>query len=323
MKPSRIDKVTSDEASRLLPGRRWRRRDRRGARPPSCALQAGTVGPRPRSRNSLVTRKLVPALFIALAAAVAVPGCGGGGGGVKPEPPPCIPTHSGTCLSPAEIRAAAAPLAEDYRRQENVANQWGLRDVGAHWAYAHLDLIEGEDAKPGAGVTIGFIDSGIDRHQPMFAGATISETFLLGASDETGGGFDSDDYSHGTAVASIAAGRPTNRAGAPQGVAWAAEHRRGDRIHRPDGPRRLRHRHLSADHQHVRSACPGTARRQGHTAPFGLATSARRARSSLARRAGGPDEGGRDRSKPGFGGPCAEWTADRHRSAVALAAGRR
>ena len=164
-----------------------------------------------------------PALFIALAALVAVPGCGGGGGGVKPEPPPCIPTHSGICRSPAEIRAAAAPLAEDYRREENVANQWGLRDVGAHWAYAHLDLIAGEDAKPGAGVTIGFIDSGIDRHHPMFAGATISETFLPGASDETVAGFDLDDYSHGTAVASIAAGRPTNRAGAPQGVAWGAD----------------------------------------------------------------------------------------------------
>ena len=148
MKPSRIDKVTSDEASRLLPGRRWRRRDRRGARPPSCALQAGTVGPRPRSRNSLVTRKLVPALFIALAAAVAVPGCGGGGGGVKPEPPPCIPTHSGICRSPAEFRAAAAPLAENYRRDENVANQLGLRDVGAHCTFRSRNLCASSAVEP-------------------------------------------------------------------------------------------------------------------------------------------------------------------------------
>ena len=170
-----------------------------------------------------MTRKPMPVLLVALAAAVVIPGCGGGGGGVKPEPPSCIPTHSETCLSPAEFRTAAAPLATNYRREENVANQWGLADVGAHWAYAHLELLEGEDAKPGAGVTIGFIDSGIDQNHPMFAGATLSETFLSGASDETAAGFAANDYSHGTAVASIAAGRPTNYVDAPQGVAWGAD----------------------------------------------------------------------------------------------------
>ena len=57
----------------------------------------------------------------------------------------------------------------------------------------------------------------------MFAGKTVTEEFLLGATDETIAGFDTDDYSHGTAVASIALGRPTALDRAPQGVAWAAD----------------------------------------------------------------------------------------------------
>ena len=115
------------------------------------------------------------------------------------------------------------PRAAAYREDANFASQWGLEAIRAHWAYAHLETLEGEDAEPGSGVTIGFVDTGIDRQHPIFAGKTITEEFLLGASDETATGFEIGDFSHGTAVASIAAGRPVGTGGAPQGVAWSAD----------------------------------------------------------------------------------------------------
>lgn len=98
-------------------------------------------------------------------------------------------------------------------------NQWGLEAVNADWAYANVELLKGEDAKPGAGVTIGFIDSGIDTIHPQFAGKTVTEEFLNSAPDETG-----DAFSHGTAVASIAAGiRAASLTSSANGVAWGAD----------------------------------------------------------------------------------------------------
>ena len=98
-------------------------------------------------------------------------------------------------------------------------NQWGLETINADWAYANVDLLKGEDAKPGAGVTIGFIDSGIDKHHPQFAGKTVTEVFLGSATDETG-----DAESHGTQVASVAAGvRADSLTSSANGVAWGAD----------------------------------------------------------------------------------------------------
>ena len=81
--------------------------------------------------------------------------------------------------------------------------------------------MKGQTAKPGAGVTIGFIDTGIDTGHPQFdvAGKMVSEVFLDGATDETG-----DKFSHGTAVASVAAGvRAESLTLSANGVAWGAD----------------------------------------------------------------------------------------------------
>ena len=98
-------------------------------------------------------------------------------------------------------------------------NQWGLEAVNADWAYANVDLLKGVASKPGAGVTIGFIDSGIDTSHPQFAGKTVAEEFLNSATDETG-----DKFSHGTAVASVAAAvRAASLTSSANGVARGAD----------------------------------------------------------------------------------------------------
>ncbi len=130
----------------------------------------------------------------------------------------CIPTHGGECLPAAEFNARVTELGQAYAEETHFQNQWGLEYINAHLAYGHVNLLEGEDARPGAGITIGIFDTGIDVDHPMFDGKYVYEEFLAGAEDELG-----DDYSHGTAVASVAAGGKTGDPNAPLGVAWGAD----------------------------------------------------------------------------------------------------
>ena len=176
-----------------------------------------------------------------LFALLALGGCGGGGGGTTPgpepvpestpespasdppplpPPPPCIETHEDGCLSSADLQTRVLVLAQEYRDDDvSFGNQWGLETINADWAYANVELLKGPDAKPGAGVTIGFIDTGIDTGHPQFAGKTVTEVFLEGKPDETG-----DEFSHGTAVASVAAGvRAASLTSSANGVAWGAD----------------------------------------------------------------------------------------------------
>ena len=153
------------------------------------------------------------------------PGAGTGPETIQPQPepepeppPPCIPTHAGSCASAEDFRTETESLAAEYREHVNFKNQWGLSHVKADYAYGHVSQIKGEDVAPGAGVTIGFIDSGIDQGHRDFAGKTITEHFLLGAPDETG-----HRFSHGTAVASVAAAIRSQHHFSAHGVAWGAD----------------------------------------------------------------------------------------------------
>ncbi len=111
-------------------------------------------------------------------------------------------------------------MARDYAEHVQFEAQWGLGSISADRAYAHVELLEGADSAPGAGVTIGLIDTGIDRFHPLVAGSIVSEVLLEGAADETG----ITRSSHGTAVASIVAGRRSLPiATVPHGVAWGAD----------------------------------------------------------------------------------------------------
>ena len=132
----------------------------------------------------------------------------------------CIRLHDGTCVSAKAFDARAQELARGYADHVQFEAQWGLGSIGADRAYAHVNLLEGKDSAPGAGVTIGLIDTGIDRFHPLVAGSIVSEVLLEGAADETG----IARSSHGTAVASIAAGRRSLPiATVPHGVAWGAD----------------------------------------------------------------------------------------------------
>ncbi len=145
-----------------------------------------------------------------------------------PPPPPrglpeapkdiCIPTHAGGCVPAPEFNRMATEKAPDYAGHSGFKAQWGLESINAHLAYAHVNLLKGPDAAPGEGVTIGLVDSGIDTEHPIFKGKTIHEEFPPGATEETG-----EEFSHGTAVASVAAGIRTSDPDAPHGVAWGAD----------------------------------------------------------------------------------------------------
>ena len=131
---------------------------------------------------------------------------------------PCFTTAGGACLSQNDLTAKAQKLAAafkaDYHQTFKAvwgdnANKayWGLDMINYDKALAHLQLARGRGAakKPGGGVIIGFIDSGINKQHEAFAlksKNSVVKRFRNGAVNE-----DHQESSHGTAVASIAAGR--------------------------------------------------------------------------------------------------------------------
>ena len=151
--------------------------------------------PRPRAAAPLL-----------VAISMLVAGCGGGPG---TSPPPCgIATVDG-CVSPETYGTEVANAAEELRSTPEfyLRPSWDLEAVKVPEAWAHLETARGED-KPGSGVTVGVVDTGIDLDHPSFveavAAGEITEELLQDVADETG-----EEISHGTAVASVIAGRPS------------------------------------------------------------------------------------------------------------------
>ena len=122
-----------------------------------------------------------------------------------PRPPPiqtCLPTAAHGCLMPTTYQDLQEGIALRHEGQTDYNRQWGLAAINAAEAYANLELAKGVAAVPGAGVTIGLVDTGIDLEHPLFTG-DVTEEFLLTAADEAG-----DGRSHGTSVASVIAADP-------------------------------------------------------------------------------------------------------------------
>ena len=187
-----------------------------------------------------MSRHPVVLLLLGLFLVVALAGCGAtGGSGLEPDK--CIRVHDGGCVEPEEFNEAAEAAGGNSREHTGFQNQWGLTHINADEAYGNLSLLEGPDAEPGAGVTIGVLDTGVDLEHPSIAGngnRKVTETFTPGAVEETLA--DEGLLSHGTAVASVAAGARTDADTAHHGVAWGAdlavfalELGSGDGVYRP------------------------------------------------------------------------------------------
>ena len=167
-------------------------------------------GRAPHSRPGVTLPPRAAAPFV-VATCILVAGCGGGsGGGSGSAPAPCGVATVDGCVNPEAYRTEVASAADEIRSTPEFAiagsdSRWSLHAVNVPEAWAHLEVARGEE-RPGSGVTVGAIDSGIDLSHPAFmeaaAAGEVTEEFLLGAQDETG-----EDFSHGTAVASVIAGR--------------------------------------------------------------------------------------------------------------------
>ena len=101
------------------------------------------------------------------------------------------------CLVETEFQRVRQTLADLHEDEDDFKNQWGLEAINAARAYANVELAKGLSTTAGDGVTVGFVDTGIDLDHPLFTG-DVTEEFLLMAVDETGAG-----SSHGTSVASV------------------------------------------------------------------------------------------------------------------------
>ncbi|MBB1471641.1 S8 family serine peptidase [Luteimonas sp. MC1782] len=131
-----------------------------------------------------------------LAAALAACGGGGGGDNVRVDPPPAAPPPP----PPPPVVEAPNPAYSQHLVHTNAA--------AAHAA-----------GYTGAGVRIGFVDSGVNRNHPAFGGRVVSNLVYI---DGRNNNLTVDDVvGHGTAVAQAAAGQAFGKW--PGGIAPGAE----------------------------------------------------------------------------------------------------
>ena len=147
-------------------------------------------------------------------------------GAGRPSPPPYVTTLDPDCISKEEFERrrnpiAAARLAEaEFKGSSTVSGQPVLERINVHKAHAALAVKYGAAVEPGDGVTIAVMDSGVDLGHGELDGASVTETFLQNLPDETRADFDTDEFSHGTAVTSIMAAERNNTGFL--GIAWGA-----------------------------------------------------------------------------------------------------
>jgi len=141
-------------------------------------------------------------VVLALVSALAACGGGGGGGAVKPTPPPPSPTYdpgftptvatdsSLTQVNPPSVPEQGAPaVLPQYSRHLQLTNAAGALGAGLK----------------GQGVTIGLVDTGVNRDHPALSGR-VTRNFVHVDPAVNNTSVD-DVVGHGTVVAQMAAGQ--------------------------------------------------------------------------------------------------------------------
>ncbi|MFS8136882.1 MAG: S8 family serine peptidase [Thermomonas sp.] len=152
----------------------------------------------------------VASALLPCAIALALSACGGGGG-VRTSPPPPPPP------APAPAPSGGLDFTPTVGNDTSViVNPPAIPTQGAPVTFTspslnkHLSLINAMGALgaglKGQGVTIGFLDSGVNRSNPTVAGR-VTSSFINVESPPNNLSID-DVVGHGTTVASLAAGRP-------------------------------------------------------------------------------------------------------------------
>ena len=143
------------------------------------------------------------------AVALALTACGGGGGNVRATPPPATPPPpTGIGFTPTVANDASLVV-----NPPSVPTLAAPRALGSQQLSSHLILTNAAGALgaglTGQGVTIGVLDSGVDRSHPGLTPRVTAN--IMPPSNWTG--FDrtvDDKVGHGTVVALLAAGAQTS-----------------------------------------------------------------------------------------------------------------
>ena len=98
-----------------------------------------------------------------------------------------------------------------------------METLNVDQAHAAIAVKYGAHAKPGDGVIVGVMDSGVDLTHLEFSGASITETLLQNLPDERRTDYGANESSHGTSVTSIMAAQPNNVGFL--GIAWGSTYK--------------------------------------------------------------------------------------------------
>lgn len=159
-----------------------------------------------RRPNQTRAGRVLASALLPCAISLALTACGGGGGGnVRPTPPPPV-TPSGPGFTPTvandgsltELNPPAVPAVA-------AAVTWAAPNLNRHLSLTNAGGALGAGLR-GQGVTIGIVDSGVNRSHPTLTGR-VTRNFIHVSSPPNDTSVD-DKVGHGTTVASLAAGAP-------------------------------------------------------------------------------------------------------------------